>query len=135
MKHDDEEMTVRAVRSCHFRDTHPTSCSPSRPILDPIQSVQRAAGDEHTLLVSGKRETRSMVEKIFSMSSTKFKLTWRIGPRNECTLLFLANTSMLRSLWSVGCRATDRAGGTAGSCDLYVVVSLMACCEKDLVRL
>ena len=76
-----------------------------------------------------------MVEKIFSMSSTKFKLTWRMGPRNECTLLFLANTSMLRSLWSVGCRATDRAGGTAGSCDLYVVVSLMACCEKDLVRL
>jgi hypothetical protein len=40
MKHDDEEMTVRAVRSCHFRDTHTTSCSSSRPILDHIQSAQ-----------------------------------------------------------------------------------------------
>jgi hypothetical protein len=69
------------------------------------------------------------------MSSTKFKLTWRMRPRNERTLLFLANTSMLRSVGSVGCRAVDRADGRAGPFELYAVVSLMGCCEKDLVRL
>jgi hypothetical protein len=32
-----------------------------------------------------------MVEKIFSMSSTKFKLTWRMGQGSKYALLFLAS--------------------------------------------